>query len=134
MDTWQSGRLVELDEDECWELLASRVVGRVAYDDGSGPVVLPLNYQAVDGRIRVRTTPHSALGLRVRDCRVAFEVDDVDEFRSSGWSVLVRGRASIVDVDLHGRAEGPRTWASGNRSLVLEIDADEVTGRRLMGS
>ena len=132
MVSWQ-GNLVELDETECWELLASRVVGRIAYDNGSGPVILPLNYQVGDGCVRVRTTPHSVLGLRVRDRRVAFEVDDVDEFRSSGWSVLVRGRASLVDIDIDGRAEGPEAWPEGNRPLVVEIDGHEVTGRRLLG-
>jgi nitroimidazol reductase NimA-like FMN-containing flavoprotein (pyridoxamine 5'-phosphate oxidase superfamily) len=134
MSTWNGGRLVELDETECWELLASRVVGRIGYDDGSGPVVVPLNYQVLDGCIRVRTTPHSALGLHARDRRVAFEIDDVDNFHSSGWSVLVRGRASLVDLDVDVHADGPETWAAGNRPLLIEIDPEEVTGRRLLGT
>lgn len=132
---WTAGRLIELTTEECWELLASRPVGRVAYDDGAGPVVLPVNHQVHDGTVRFRTAPHSTLAHRVHDHRVAFEIDDVEEFHSSGWSVLVRGRATLVDPDLRGDGdEGPTPWVEGNRPLIVEITPTEVTGRRLIGN
>jgi len=133
MSSWSGGALVEIAEPECWELLRSHRVGRVAYDDGTGPHILPLNYQVTDqNTIRFRTTPHSSLGLRVKDRRVAFEVDEVDEERHAGWSVLVRGLASLVDIDLRPTSEGPAAWPRGARPLVVEIEAELVSGRRLM--
>ena len=134
MSEWTRGsRLTELTEDECWRLLRERQVGRVAYDDGGGPVILPLNYVVADGgRVRFRTAPHSTLGTRVDDRRVAFEVDVVDEDLATGWSVLVRGRASLVETDLHPLDEpAPTAWPAGARPLVVEISVDTITGRRL---
>ena len=130
MNPWTGGRLVELDEAECWDLLETKAFGRVGYDDGRGPVVVPLNFRTGPGCIRIRTSPHSALGLHVKDRRVAFEVDHVDEDQRTGWSVLVRGQASLADVGL----DGPVAWAGGNRPLVVEIDADQVSGRRIVAS
>lgn len=132
MSSWSGGALVEVAERECWELLRSRHVGRVAYDDGTGPHILPFNYQVTDqDTIRFRTTPHSSLGLRVKDRRVAFEVDEVDEERRTGWSVLVRGFASLADIDLHPTSEGPVAWPRGARPLVVEIEAESISGRRI---
>ncbi|MEO5854179.1 MAG: pyridoxamine 5'-phosphate oxidase family protein [Nocardioides sp.] len=130
---WTGGRLIELTTQECWELLASRPVGRIAYDDGEGPVVLPVNHLVCDGTIRFRTAPHSTLASHVHGHRVAFQLDDVEEFHTSGWSVLVRGRAVLADLDLHGEVE-LTTWVAGNRQLVVEITPTEVTGRRLIGN
>jgi hypothetical protein len=134
MNTWTGGRLVELDEAECWELLRTQALGRVGYDDGRGPVIVPLNFQAADGCIRIRTSPHSALGLRVKDRHVAFEVDHVDQEARTGWSVLVRGLASLADVDLDGDRDGPDAWPAGPKPLIVEIDAEQVSGRRLVAT
>ena len=40
-ERWFQGHLQELDEAECWELVRSREVGRVAYVDQLGPMVVP---------------------------------------------------------------------------------------------
>jgi nitroimidazol reductase NimA-like FMN-containing flavoprotein (pyridoxamine 5'-phosphate oxidase superfamily) len=135
MSSRSGGDLVELAEAECWELLRSHRVGRVAYDDGTGPHILPFNYQVTDQlTIRFRTTPHSTLGMRVKDRRVAFEVDEIDEERHTGWSVLVRGRASLAEIDLHPTSKGPAAWPRGARPLVVEIEPEAVSGRRLRES
>ena len=132
---WTGGRLIELTTQECWELLASRPVGRIAYDDGEGPVVLPVNHLVCDRTIRFRTAPHSTLARHVHGHRVAFQLDDVEEFHTSGWSVLVRGRASLADIDLRGGGDdAPMPWVEGNRPLIVEITPSEVTGRRLLGN
>ena len=118
---------------ECWELLETCSLGRVAYDDGVGPVILPFNY-AVHGRaVRLRTSPHSAVGLRSNDRRVAFEVDQVDLLDRSGWSVLLRGHAQLADIEMHPTGEEPVAWPEGNRPLIVEIEPTEVSGRRLTG-
>ncbi|MFD0533894.1 pyridoxamine 5'-phosphate oxidase family protein [Actinomadura luteofluorescens] len=40
--------LEELDRAECMKLLSGGSIGRVAFDDGEGPTVVPVNY-AVEG-------------------------------------------------------------------------------------
>jgi nitroimidazol reductase NimA-like FMN-containing flavoprotein (pyridoxamine 5'-phosphate oxidase superfamily) len=122
-------RLVDLDTDECWELAASRPVGRLAWTGPHGPTVIPVNF-AVDGRtVRVRTTAYSAAGRECDDALVAFQVDSVDADERTGWSVLMRGRCQLDDAPGEDRA--PESWLTGPRTLTLKVEVTEVTGRRL---
>ncbi|MBM7515684.1 pyridoxamine 5'-phosphate oxidase family protein [Nocardioides nitrophenolicus] len=122
------GRLVELSEDECWELLRSRPVGRVAWSGMHGVSVVPVNF-AVDGdAVVLRTTPYSVMA---RDCagrEVAFEVDAIDEDSRLGWSVVVRGRCEREER----ATEGVHPWATGSRVLGLRIEVRSLTGRRIV--
>src|SRR6266542_1937147 len=83
-----------LPPEECRELLDAKSVGRVAFDGPDGPQVLPVNYVVLRRDIFFRTATGSTLANAMRGTRVAFEIDDVDEFLESGWSVLA--------VDLEG--------------------------------
>lgn len=131
---WYASSLQELSEEECYELLAARPVGRVAYAVATGPVVLPVNY-VLDGRdILFRTSPYTELGREMLRGRVAFEVDDIDAFRESGWSVLVRGDAAYDDSDVLRPLDSPGPWAAGSRHLMVRITPRLVTGRRLIPS
>ena len=85
------GELRELDVAECRELLGTKKVGRVAYCGSDGPEVLPMNYVVADESLLFRTSPSSALGHRLRVDVAAFQVDEVDDYTESGWSVLLRG-------------------------------------------
>ncbi len=133
---WAPGHLNELTEPECWELLRSHQVGRVGYCDGSGSVMLPVNYAVHDGAILFRTTPRGSLARHLRAGYASFEVDEIDDYTQSGWSVLVRGQARAMEPeDLPPDAsDRPVPWASGERPLVVRITASTVTGRRLMPS
>ncbi|MDF3299121.1 helix-turn-helix domain-containing protein [Streptomyces tropicalis] len=126
--------LTELAPAECRALLGGHGVGRLAVPTVSGPVVVPVNYSVVDGAIVFRTapdaTPYQAVG-----CRVAFEVDRIDDAFSRGWSVLVRGHAHAVTDSaevrrLVDRAYSP-PWAGGRRDVWVRIDPLVVTGRRI---
>ena len=129
---WASGRVMELSVDECWELLGTRAVGRVGFDDGRGPTILPVNHSAADRRIRFRVSPYGVLARALDGHAVAFEVDDTDEFRKAGWSVLVRGHAEVTDTATAWSE--PTPWPEGVRSLVIEVLPESVTGRRVLGS
>jgi nitroimidazol reductase NimA-like FMN-containing flavoprotein (pyridoxamine 5'-phosphate oxidase superfamily) len=127
------GRLVELDETECIELLQSRRVGRAAYCDDQGPVVLPVNHQVVDGAVVFRIPPYSEMAAHLNDRPASYQVDDFDEFRESGWSVLVRGTATYVDPDhLPIQEQRPAPWPRGQRTLNIRITPTTITGRRLL--
>ena len=124
----QPRRLVALSEDECWDHLRSRSVGRIAWSGDEGVSVVPVNFVVEDGAILLRTTPYS---LMARDCTardVAFEADAFDDATHTGWSVLVRGRCERQDR----AGDAPLPWATGSRVLGLRIEARVVTGRRLV--
>jgi len=130
---WTSGALHELSRQECRELLQSHPVGRVAFVTGEGPVVLPVNFLLVRDAVVFRTSAHGSVGRQIDGRRAAFEVDEIDEFTQSGWSVLVRGTASFVDsVDDLPEEDRPSSWAQGVRSLFVRIPLEDVTGRRLL--
>jgi hypothetical protein len=133
--SWKSGRLRELDASECLELLATRSVGRVAFCSDEGPVVLPVNYVVHEDGVLFRTSPHNSIARHVRGSKAAFEVDEIDDFTQSGWSVLLSGTAELVD-DVHGLPpeSRPVPWAEGTRSLHVRVRPRSNTGRRLFPS
>lgn len=128
---WPSGgRLVELTEDDCWALLGSQEVGRLAWHGPEGISVVPVNYVAAGRQIRLNTTAYSSIARECDDSPVAFEVDAVDPETRSGWSVLVRGVAHLLFDD--AGSSGPDPWPAGPRPLRLRVEVRTATGRRLV--
>jgi len=133
----RGAKLVELDRAESLELLTSKKVGRLGFLSESGPQILPLNYALVDDHVIVRTVAYGAAARGALDQRVAFEVDDVDEFLQAGWSVLVVGPAQLLsDAQLEQLRLGtaPEPWAEGPRTLFISIGCQQISGRRLIPS
>ena len=132
-ETWFASHIREIDRDECLELAAARSTGRVAYCDQDGPVVLPVNYVLDHGDVLLRISAHSSLAQHLRSGLAAFEIDELDDYTQSGWSVLIRGDAAFVEVDdLPEPAELPVPWAEGNRTFHVRITPSSITGRRLL--
>jgi hypothetical protein len=127
-----AGRLLELAEDECWDLLAGAPVGRLAWKGAEGLSVVPVNFVVADGRIAMNTAAYSAQARECDDLPVAFQVDAVDASARSGWSVLVRGTAHVEYS--HPPDESPDVWPAGVKPLHLVIDPTSVSGRRLLSS
>jgi uncharacterized protein len=125
-----NGRLTELQEQECWELLRTKTVGRVGWQGNDGLTIVPVNYVVADKAVILRTAPYTELGREGTVQEVAFEVDDVDPLTRSGWSVLVRGRRRL-DPEAYGESARPEVWVAGSRWLVLRIEARTISGRRL---
>jgi nitroimidazol reductase NimA-like FMN-containing flavoprotein (pyridoxamine 5'-phosphate oxidase superfamily) len=126
---------VELTIEECLSLLSGGVVGRVALSTPVGPRIVPVNYAMYDDAIVFRTAPYSELGTYGWNNDVAFEVDHIDYERHQGWSVVVLGRAELVEDPRELREIkqqwDPRPWAGGQRNLYLKLVWRDVTGRRL---
>jgi hypothetical protein len=65
---------------------------------------------------------------------IAFEVDQVDEFLQTGWSVLVVGNAGLMDersLRLLDLQQSPQPWPEGRKALVVQLPLTTVTGRRV---
>ena len=124
------GALTELHEDECWDLLRARTVGRVGWQGSDGPTIVPVNYVIDERAVIVRTAPFTDLGREGSVRELAFEVDDIDPVARSGWSVLVRGRRRL-DPEAYGKTPRPEVWVGGSHWLVLRIEVRTISGRRL---
>lgn len=130
---WGTGPLIELDEGECWTLLASRELGRIAWTGPHGPSLRPVNHAVSDGVLWLRTTAYSSLAQQIDDSPIAYEVDDLDDRTRAGWSVVVEGTAHLVYPGREG-TDPPdlQTWPSGPRPVWVEVVPRSVTGRRLV--
>ena len=130
-DALDQGTLDEIDTDECWRLLSTQPVGRVAVIVGQYPLVFPVNY-ALDGmHILFRTGVGTKLWAIDRS-NVTFEVDELDLAGRSGWSVMVRGAAhELSPKQTPADTSGVVSWAPGERVHTVRIVADQITGRRI---
>jgi uncharacterized protein len=128
-DRWQ-----ELTKAECFELLASEHLGRVAIIDDRGPVVFPVNFVLDRHTVVFRTEQGTKLHAAHRGSRVCFEVDRADAAAHTGWSVIVRGEITEVTdrAELERLRELPlRAWAPGVRDRYVRILPAMLTGRRI---
>jgi hypothetical protein len=119
-----------LSFDDCVRHLGAGGVGRIVFSTGPGPVALPVNFAFSEGHIIFRTSDamaRSIVGV------VAFEVDHIDDAMSEGWSVLVRGHASVIEEEAAAQRVVDRLdlepWAGGGRLTIIEITPLEITGR-----
>jgi transcriptional regulator with XRE-family HTH domain len=138
----QAGPTLEpLAPDECMRLIAPGGIGRVAFGGLHGPTVLPVNYKLHEGAIVFRTAYGGPMdqslrtGLEGVEIKIGFEVDQIDEARREGWSVLVQGPAHHVPTEELRQVTGAGVtpWAGGQRELYIRIVPHQVTGRRIKG-
>ena len=123
-----------LSKDECEAHLAGGGVGRFVFLAEQGPVALPVNFRLVDGDVVFRTRAEGALAAAA-GTTVGFEVDHIDEAMSEGWSVLVTGRARLLDhpAELEEiiRLGDLEPWPGGHRKALMRIETATISGRRI---
>ncbi|WP_344588829.1 pyridoxamine 5'-phosphate oxidase family protein [Actinomadura vinacea] len=129
--------LEELERAECLALIRPGGVGRVAFDDGEGPTVIPVNY-TLDGEAVVfrtslegRLTHSLATAMTGAAVRIAFEVDDIDAERHEGWSVLLRGGGHLLPDHERPPAATVQPWPGGERPVYIRLAPQEISGRHL---
>jgi nitroimidazol reductase NimA-like FMN-containing flavoprotein (pyridoxamine 5'-phosphate oxidase superfamily) len=127
--------LTSLTPDECRQLVAGGGVGRFLFvEAGRGPVAIPVNFRMDGDDVVFRTGRESSIAESLREKRVSFDVDHLDDALSEGWSVLLSGTASII-TDPAGldqaRALGIEPWAGGDRPVYVRVMVQRVTGRRI---
>jgi len=124
-----------LSEEECRRLLSEASLGRIAIETGGPPVVLPVNYIVAGREILFFTAEGTKLQAATENATVAFEIDHFNAITRTGWSVLVIGPATErteYALVRGAMAAGLRPWATGDRSHLVALSADIVTGRRIL--
>jgi len=115
-----------IPERECWELLASVSVGRVALSVRALPAILPVQYY-LDGRMLAVCLGHRELpASSLDDTVVAFAADAIDPATRSGWSVQVQGRSALAPEP---RLDAECGWPAAGQ--VIRIDPVLVSGYRV---
>jgi len=122
-----------LGRAECLRLLGSVSVGRVAFTSNALPSVQAVTFVLHGQEVVFRTSPGSMLDTALGKSIVAFEADEFDNARRTGWSVTAVGPASVVTdpARLAELAELPLSpWEGDNRPHFVAISTSIVNGRR----
>ncbi|MEV7609367.1 pyridoxamine 5'-phosphate oxidase family protein [Microbacterium sp. NPDC089320] len=123
---------VALTPDECWNLVSTTELCRLAFVQADGaPDIRPVNHLCVDRVIYIRSALDSKFLAVASRSPVAVEVDGADD--ADFWSVVVRGVAMQVtsESELHRvGVEHLRSWTAAPKQFVLKVTASTITGRR----
>ena len=122
----------ELTSRECWALLGSTRVGRLAVCISGFPGIFPVNFVVDDETIVFRTAEGTKLAA-LTNVHVAFEIDDYDPDSGQASSVIVEGRAAeVTEADDRDRAVGLPLfpWQVAPKGHFVRITPDTVSGRR----
>jgi hypothetical protein len=112
-----------LSERECWELLATASVGRLALSVRALPLIVPVQYYLDGHRLAVCLGHHELPERALDETVIAFAADSIDPATRSGWSVQVQGRSAIprglrIDTDCD--------WPAA--AQVVEIEPARISG------
>ena len=122
-----------LEPDECWRLLRTAEVGRLAVAIMNEPDIFPVNHVVDHGSVVFRTAEGTKLAAAVLGTAVAYEVDGFDSERGEAWSVVVKGTAVEIER-IHELLEATDLplfpWHASPKGRFVRIEPETVTGRR----
>ncbi|MDD7967929.1 pyridoxamine 5'-phosphate oxidase family protein [Actinomycetospora lemnae] len=130
MTTTEHGLVEPLGPAEGRALLMTAEIGRLAFTDGHGPTVEPFAFALDDAAIVLAVGARSGARAAVGQT-VAFEVDEIDVVRRTGWSVVAVGTLHRAGPEVRARPEPwPDTVDDGERALLV-LTVERISGRRL---
>ena len=133
MSNHVSPGVIELDGSQCWALLRSAEVGRLAISIMNRPDIFPINFIVDRGTIVFRTAEGTKLAGAVLNEAVAFEVDGYDAASGEAWSVVIKGPAVEIER-MHEVFEAIDLplfpWHAAPKHRFVRIEPVELTGRR----
>jgi nitroimidazol reductase NimA-like FMN-containing flavoprotein (pyridoxamine 5'-phosphate oxidase superfamily) len=123
----------ELDSSECWRLLRTNEVGRLAVSITDHPDIFPINYVTDRGTVVFRTAEGTKLAAAVLGRAVAFEIDGYDAERGNAWSVVIKGRATEIErmQDVFDALDLPLfPWHAAPKHRFVRVEPVDISGRR----
>jgi len=128
-------RLEIVDRGECLRLLQSVPIGRLVYTNGGLPAVRLVNFLVDTDTIVFSSGRGTQLVAAERGYVVAFEADEVDLDRHTGWTVTAIGHLSVVSADEAAelrRTLPVRSWLPMEDPQLVRVGIESVHGRRLV--
>ena len=126
--------IADLDRSTSWHRLATTNLGRLATSIGALPIVVPVHYLVCGEESLVfAVEPDTALCRALDGGVFAFEASGYDDALDRWWTVIARGRASVLGLadpapvtfaplDLPGRV----VPAVGQANLVNGAEVDSL--------
>ena len=122
-----------LDARECWALLASAKVGRLAMIVDGRAEIFPVNHVVDHGSVVFRTAPGTKLAGIRGETPVTFEADALDVDAAVAWSVILKGvalRVSGRNQVLEAAALPIFPWHGTPKAWFVRIRTGKISGRR----
>ena len=125
--------LETLSRCEAVGLLVGATIGRVVFTVAALPAVVPVTFAVRDEAIVLRTSADTRLAVAADGGVLAFEVDEVDPQKGTGWSVVITGVAEVVTdpaqcADIRSAVV---PLAPGKHEIHVRLPLTVVTGRRI---
>jgi uncharacterized protein len=123
----------ELSESQCWALLRTTSVGRLAVWMEDHPDIFPLNYAVDHGTVVFRSRAGTKVSAALSDSPVALEADGFDAETAKAWSVVIKGNAEEITrgPDLMDTIDLPLfPWQAGDKGRFIRIIPTTTSGRR----
>lgn len=123
----------QLSMDQCWVLLDTEVVGRLALIVDGHPEIFPVNFVLDRRSIVFRTAGGTKLWGAMTTKPVAFEIDGYDPHEQHAWSVVARGEAELIESQDEKNAVDSRLlepWQVGDKDFYVRLAPKALTGRR----
>ena len=116
----------DISEQECWQLLATAAVGRIALSIRALPAILPIQYY-LEGKTIAICLCHHAIGEdRTDGAVVSFAADEIDPEGYLGWSVQVQGRLHLP------RTPGvQKNCGQPTAGQIVHLDPAWISGHRI---
>lgn len=124
------GPISMLSQEEAWDFLRKRTMGRLAVSIAGHPDIFPINYFADDNSIVFRTAPGSKLLEVTINASVAIEVDSYSA--KEAWSVVVKGDAAVLEkqAEIYEAEALPlRSWVPTIKPIFVRVTPSEINGR-----
>ncbi|MET1088278.1 MAG: pyridoxamine 5'-phosphate oxidase family protein [Arthrobacter sp.] len=128
-----SPEVQNLEHHECWAMLRTVSVGRLAVLAEGRPDIFPINYTVDGGTLVFRTGEGTKLAGASGGSAVALEADGVDTDTGLAWSVVVKGTAEVITGNEHILETTQLflfPWQAGKKDAFIRITPDSITGRR----
>ncbi len=141
-DADPSSSLGLLSRRQCFQLLASQSVGRMAYVVDGWPTVVPVNYAVFSGDgsdvtdgadVIIRSLEGGKLQAARQGEVVCFQIDQVRPTTRAGWSVLAHGQLEVISDPSVLRSawlNDPDPWVKSERWHWLRLVVFSISGRR----
>jgi hypothetical protein len=115
-----------ITEAECWALLASASVGRLALSMEALPTIVPVQYYLDGNKIALCLGHYQVPGQAVANTVAAFAADAIDTSTSQGWAVQVLGRVATPQP-----MNGPSECGQHAGGQVIHLTPATIAGQRL---
>lgn len=123
----------QLSIDQCWVMLDTETVGRIALIVDGHPEIFPVNFVLQRRSIVFRTAGGTKLWAAMTAKPVAFEIDGYDAHEEKAWSVVARGEAELIETqDEKDEVDALflEPWQPGDKDYYVRVAPKALTGRR----